>query len=150
MIKNSYLNRILCILLVLFMSFQAFAQGAPAEAPAEGGADATNDPIVKQTVSDVGIVVGMGAAGAIVGLSTLSFYEKPKEHWKNVTMGGAIGVILGVAVVAYLQATRTQDYDEEESEESALFDTKQRNRWHEEIFQKNQSSQPTLAFNLNF
>lgn len=154
MIKNKHLTRILACLLLMVFTTQVWAQGAeaPAAAGATSDAGSANDPVVKQTVGDVGLVVGMGAAGAIVGLSTLSFYEKPKEHWKNVTMGGAIGVILGVAVVAYLQATRTQDYDdEEESEESAkYFDSQDRQNWHNELFAKNQSTQPSFALNFNF
>lgn len=58
-------------------------------------------------LTDLYIVLGAGAAGAILGLSTLSFVDEPTKNLKNVSMGAAIGIILGVGIVIYNQATKT-------------------------------------------
>ena len=56
--------------------------------------------ILQETMTDMYIVAGSGLGGAVLGLSTLSFVEEPSEHLKNVIVGGAIGIIIGVGVVA--------------------------------------------------
>lgn len=58
-------------------------------------------------LSDLYIVLGAGSAGAILGLSTLSFEDEPTKNFKNVSMGAALGIILGVGIVIYNQATKT-------------------------------------------
>lgn len=63
--------------------------------------------IIDDSVRDISIVLGAGAAGAVLGLSTLSFVEHPSQHTKNIAIGGAIGVVLGVGIVIFSQATRT-------------------------------------------
>ena len=141
-------TRLLSMVLVLILSLPVWA--------AEDDVALSNDPMVKQTVNDVGIVVGAGVAGAIIGLSTLSFYQKPKEHWKNITIGGAIGVIVGVGAVAYLQATRSQSIEDEadEEEEARLkspieFSTLARSNWHDENHESH-NSKLASAFNYSF
>ena len=62
---------------------------------------------VDDSIQDMSIVLGAGAAGAILGLSTLSFVETPSDHTKNIAVGGAIGIIIGVSVVILSQASRT-------------------------------------------
>jgi hypothetical protein len=54
-------------------------------------------------------VAATTAGGAILGLSTLSFVDEPGDHLKNILFGGAIGLIIGVAVVAYSQAQGSQE-----------------------------------------
>lgn len=39
--------------------------------------------------------------GAVLGLSTLSFYGKPQEHTDNITAGALVGLIAGIGYVAY-------------------------------------------------
>ena len=39
--------------------------------------------------------------GAVLGLSTLSFYGKPQEHTDNITVGALIGLVAGVGYVVY-------------------------------------------------
>lgn len=129
-------KKLVIYLLTLCFVIPAFA-AEQAAAPAEGaeGTDESSE-LVNQTVGDLAIIVGAGAGGAILGLSTLSFYEKPKEHWKNITVGGAIGVIAGVAIVVFLQATRNQTIvDEEEAslKPSADFDYFARRSWHQDV-----------------
>ena len=57
-------------------------------------------------LTDLYVVLGAGAAGAVLGLSTLSFVDQPTKKFKNVSMGAALGIIAGVGIVVYNQATR--------------------------------------------
>jgi len=59
------------------------------------------------SMRDMATVFGIGAVGAVLGLSTLSFVDKPTDHLKNISVGGAIGVIIGVGVVVFSQASRS-------------------------------------------
>jgi hypothetical protein len=60
---------------------------------------------------DVTIVGACAVGGAVLGLSTLPFTEEPGDHLKNILVGGAIGLIFGVAIVAYSQATTTSEME---------------------------------------
>lgn len=118
--KRPMKNAIL-ILSTFFVMTQSMAQG--------------DDDIFEQTKNDALIVAAAGGAGAILGLSTLSFVSKPKDHLKNIVVGGAIGVIIGVAGVAWMQATKSQDAFKQQSasidyEDSEAFTTAMRNDWH--------------------
>lgn len=64
--------------------------------------------LVDETLQDLTIVMGSGAVGALLGLSTLSFVDKPKDHMKNIAVGGAIGIVVGVGIVIFSQATKSQ------------------------------------------
>jgi hypothetical protein len=84
-------------------------------------------------------VVGGGLAGAVLGLSTLSFVDEPKDHTRNIIVGASLGIIFGVGYVAFSQASKTQDLiygTEEEMQEGASlghtkeFNTIARNSWH--------------------
>ena len=101
------------------------------------------------------IVGGAGAAGAILGLSTLSFVEKPGDHLKNVVAGAAIGIIVGVGVVAYLQATKSHDiYNQgNNSEDTSVFGTVARNEWHEVSHQAHETTSvknQIMSFQFSF
>lgn len=73
-------------------------------AQTSGGGD-----VLDNTLSDLYLIAALGAGGAILGLSTLSFVDKPTKHLKNIWVGGAIGIIVGVGVVAWKQATKSKD-----------------------------------------
>lgn len=66
--------------------------------------DVQNYSLADQTKSDMMIIVAAGLGGAVLGLSTLSFVDKPSDHYNNVLTGGAVGLIIGVLYVAYRQA----------------------------------------------
>ena len=91
--------------------------------------------------SDLMLVIGGGLGGAILGLSTLSFVDEPKDHTRNIMVGASIGVIVGVAVVAFSQATKSRDLlydapaeegDYEASYSTSVFGTRDRLVWHNE------------------
>lgn len=95
------------------------------------------DGIVDETKQDIMLVLGGGLAGAILGLSTLSFVEEPKEHTRNILVGASLGIIIGVAVVAFNQANKSRDLiyatDPEYEGASLDFQTFEREQWHTEV-----------------
>jgi hypothetical protein len=48
---------------------------------------------------NIATIIFCGLGGAVLGISTLSFYGEPQEHIGNITTGLAIGTIVGVAYV---------------------------------------------------
>jgi hypothetical protein len=122
---------------ITFIFYVTTASGAFAQdAPAASGGDGGTDDIFGESMQDLSIVGGMGIAGAVIGLSTLSFSEEPSEDLRNILVGAAIGVILGVGIVAYKQATKTND---DLSYTRRDFGTSERMAWHEQNFRKNES-----------
>ena len=127
-------NLIICFLITLTTVQSSFAQDNDG---LEG--------LVEDTKSDLLIVVGGGLAGAVLGLSTLSFVEEPKDHTRNIIVGASIGIIAGVAYVAFSQANKSREaiYGTPEEEayynrDSKSFDTTRRISWH-----RSQNSQRT-------
>lgn len=55
-------------------------------------------------------IIFSGLAGAILGLSTLSFYGRPQDHLVNMAVGAAVGVIVGTSYVTYQAATRPREF----------------------------------------
>jgi hypothetical protein len=55
-----------------------------------------------------------GLGGAILGLSTLSFYGRPQDNLGNIGLGFAVGVIGGTIYVTYKSAT-THEYSDDQS-----------------------------------
>ncbi len=110
------MKKVLCLLLGLQLVLLA-----PASAQSEAD-------FVKKTQDDIMVVSAAAAAGAILGLSTLSFVDKPSQHVSNIWTGAAIGVIAGVIFVAYNSAQKSQ----EELESSVDFQTSERMAWHQD------------------
>lgn len=50
-------------------------------------------------------IVFAGLGGAVLGLSTLSFYGRPQDNLRNIAIGAAFGVIGGTILVTYKAAT---------------------------------------------
>ena len=116
-------NLILSLIILSLFPFNGMAQEANNDL----------DGLVNDTKSDLLVVVGGGLAGAVLGLSTLSFVEEPKEHTKNIIMGASIGIIAGVAFVAFSQASKTQEslYGTEAVKvDGKSFGTLARSGWH--------------------
>lgn len=86
-----------------------------------------SDDIVKNTQNDIMLVAVAGGAGAILGLSTLSFVNKPSKHISNVWTGAALGVIAGVIFVAYNSAQKGS----EDLMSSKEFSSSERVAWHD-------------------
>lgn len=56
----------------------------------------------------VATIVFSGLAGAVLGLSTLSFYGRPQDRLSNIAVGFALGVIVGSIATTY-GATQSPD-----------------------------------------
>ena len=84
------------------------------------------DDIIKSTQNDIILVGAAGAGGAILGLSTLSFVDKPSKHISNIWTGAALGVIAGVIFVAYNSAQKGS----EDLQSSREFNSSERVAWH--------------------
>lgn len=111
-------------LLTVLLSLQIFLATAvvnPAFAQEE-------DDIVKSTQQDLILVGAAGVGGAILGLSTLSFVDKPSKHVSNIWTGAALGIIAGVIFVAYNSAARGS----EDLQSSSEFNSSERVAWHSE------------------
>jgi|GEM_PF-2515225 len=65
--------------------------------------------VYDESLKDMYVVLGTTTIGAVLGLSTLSFVEEPSAHIKNIVVGGALGIIVGVGVVAFNQASKSRD-----------------------------------------
>jgi drug/metabolite transporter (DMT)-like permease len=72
-------------------------------------------PLSAQTVSEsmytlkrkFSIVALCGVGGAVLGLSTLSFYGEPQEHFSNVWTGLVVGLVAGTV---YVSTEKQNDY----------------------------------------
>jgi hypothetical protein len=55
-------------------------------------------------------IIFSGLAGAVLGLSTLSFYGRPQDRLANVPIGFAVGVIVGTGYTTYKAATSPRSF----------------------------------------
>lgn len=110
---------------------------------------ASNDDLVESTRNDLLMVAGGGVAGAVLGLSTLSFYDKPSKHVSNIWTGAAIGIIGGVIIVALGHAQKTQeDLTTYSPKLTPEFSTEAREDWH--FTHIASSSDVRTSFSSNF
>jgi hypothetical protein len=71
---------------------------------------ATNTEKVSGPKKQLSTIVFAGVAGAILGLSTLSFYGRPQDKLSNIAVGFAIGVISGAIYTTYKAASQPRDF----------------------------------------
>lgn len=100
------MKRLVLVLLVLTTTSSAFAQNTPPPpgTPGEQKSNALSGPR-KQLAT----IVFAGLGGAILGLSTLSFYGRPQDNLRNIAIGFAVGIIAGTALVTFKAATNPQE-----------------------------------------
>jgi len=55
-------------------------------------------------------IIYSGLGGAVLGLSTLSFYGRPQDKLSNIAVGFAVGVITGTIAVTYNAATNPDEF----------------------------------------
>lgn len=91
-------------------------------------AQESEDDLIKNTQNDIMLIAAAGAGGAVLGLSTLSFVEKPSKHVSNIWTGAALGIIAGVVFVAYNSAQKGS----EDLQSSVDFNSSERVAWHSE------------------
>jgi uncharacterized membrane protein YebE (DUF533 family) len=123
--------------IALFLSLNLFLASAVF-------AQDNSEDIVKNTQQDILLVAAAGAGGAILGLSTLSFYDTASKHISNIWTGAALGVIAGVIIVAYNSAQKGS----EDLVSKRDFGTSERTKWHNE--NDNLLSLQTVQFGTQF
>lgn len=55
-------------------------------------------------------IIFAGLGGAVLGLSTLSFYGRPQDRLANIAVGFAVGIIVGTVYVTYGAATKPKEF----------------------------------------
>lgn len=140
---SSKASAVLLVVSLIMMARPTFAQSSK------------ND-LVDSSIRDISTVMMTGAGGAVLGLSTLSFVDEPKDHLRNILVGGAIGIIVGVGVVAYNQANvRKDDFKTGYLErDKAQFSTAARHQWHQQEFHERSEQlgeeNPSLMYSFHF
>lgn len=97
-------KRIVSLLIIVSLVL-AIVPVEPVYAAAKGGENVTSGP--RRQISKI---VFAGLAGAILGLSTLSFYGRPQDRLSYIPVGFAIGVIGGALFTTYKAATEPKDF----------------------------------------
>lgn len=57
------------------------------------------------TRNTVGVILISGLVGGVLGLSTLSFYQRPQDHIRNITLGAGLGIIASALFMTAAVAT---------------------------------------------
>ncbi len=83
--------------------------GAQTSAQPPAGAIGEQKPHGGGPRKQLATIIFAGLGGAILGLSTLSFYGRPQDYLANIPIGFAIGIIGGTCVVTYRAATNPQE-----------------------------------------
>ncbi|NQZ01406.1 MAG: hypothetical protein HRT45_12150 [Bdellovibrionales bacterium] len=94
---------VLFVLLTLNLSFPAYAQYPQSNTQNQPG-------ITSGPRKQLAVIVFAGLAGAILGLSTLSFYGRPQDHLSNIAVGFAVGIIVGTSYTTYKAATQPYEF----------------------------------------
>lgn len=108
--------------------------------------------VMDDSLRDISIVLGAGAAGAVLGLSTLSFVDTPSKHLKNIAVGGALGIVAGVAAVIIIQASKTTTAISatEVPLNSEKFASLSRQDFANQKIAKASLKEPSIGFNFDF
>lgn len=86
------------------MCLSLLLQSLPASAQADGS-NAARGPRKR-----INYIVVTGLGGAVLGLSTLSFYGRPQDKLANIAIGFAFGVIAGTIMTTYQAASDPKDF----------------------------------------
>ncbi|MDZ4662610.1 MAG: hypothetical protein SGJ18_13440 [Pseudomonadota bacterium] len=89
---------ILLIFILLLFSNSTWAQSA-------GRSENTTGPR-----RQLATIIFAGLSGAILGLSTLSFYGRPQDRLSNIAVGFALGIFGGTIYTTYKAAAKPQEF----------------------------------------
>jgi hypothetical protein len=99
------------IILALVLMVQCLTQAqAGIDSPPPTGVYGRS-PTIMGLRRNIAVVFLSGIGGALLGLSTLSFYSDPSNHVSNITIGLGLGLVGGVSYViveAYKPQTESQ------------------------------------------
>lgn len=98
---------------LMVLSPQVYAQAPDSPPGQEAG-------IVSGPRKQLATIIFAGLAGAILGLSTLSFYGRPQEKLSNIAVGFAVGIIVGTSYTTYKAATAPYEFLSENPREHHL------------------------------
>ena len=107
-----------CAILILSLSLAVLIPAGEAFAQAGGQSTSRNFGPRKQ----VAVIIFAGLAGAILGLSTLSFYGRPQDKLANIPVGAAVGIIVGTTYSTYKAATEGRSFYENPPPETRIRD----------------------------
>jgi hypothetical protein len=96
-------------LVVCFVSLSIVSISLPAYAQNRAGEERAK-PSTGGPRRQLATILFAGLGGAILGLSTLSFYGRPQDKLENIAIGFAFGVIAGTSYVTYKAATRPDEF----------------------------------------
>jgi hypothetical protein len=83
------------------------------------------------SIGDAALTISMATvSGAILGVSTLPFYEESGKHTKNIFYGAAIGAVAGVMISALAGVQQGTNGDDEEAALSRRHETLS---WHRKV-----------------
>jgi len=111
-------------------------------APAEAQATMSSTTSIRRNIATI---IFCGVGGAVLGISTLSFYGDPQNHIENITTGFALGLIGGTAYVTSQVADLSKDQAEAVFPEKSLSLDPVK-----EIAQRNHNPRPSLAWSWDF
>jgi len=106
--------------------------------------------VLNESLADLTLVLGAGAVGAILGLSTLSFVDRPKDHMKNIAIGGALGVVVGVGIAVFGQATKQTSVITEAPLDANSVESYARLDFSNQRIAESYLVQPTVGYNFSF
>lgn len=130
----------------VFLCFFFFSTTCFAQAPQQA-ADGAESAMQFGPKQQMATIIFSGLAGAVLGLSTLSFYSRPQDKLSNIGIGAAIGIIIGTAFTTYAAATKPYgDYD---SRYEPKFNFKHKGVAYKDSI-KNQLEQPILSYHWSF
>ena len=111
----------------------------------------TESGLLDDSLADLSLVLGAGIAGAVIGLSTLSFVDKPSDHMKNISIGGAVGIVLGVGIAIANQASKSQTVITQSTPiDSNLSESLARLDFSNQKIAINYLVMPTVGYNFSF
>ena len=108
---------ILIFLLLGLVSTAAAQAPNPPQSPGNGKNNAMAGPR-----RHMATILFAGLGGAVLGLSTLSFYGRPQDKLSNIAMGFAIGVFAGTCYVTYKAINTPSEFYGENGSDRPRYD----------------------------
>lgn len=129
---NKILKGLTTIVICLLLALPAPAQEEATETKTSG------------TRRQLATIIFAGLGGAVLGLSTLSFYGRPQDKLSNIAIGFAVGAIVGTVFVTYQTATKPRSvYMDPHFQDLNLFQ-------RDQLVLVQTASTPTATFRLEF
>lgn len=99
--------RIFTFFTLLFFTCGQVADVAEAQTPRPPVASRSSG---RGPQKQIATIVMSGLAGAMLGMSTLSFYGRPQDNLTNIAVGFAVGIIIGTTYTTYQATTQTREF----------------------------------------